>query len=328
MKMKLVFFSMVAFAMLALFRGWDHGWTSSSARADVDTPPLATMVISNPGDYSRIVAISDVHGMFDNAVTLLRAGGVMDTKNNWTGGRSLLVVTGDSIDKGPNSLEVLDLWIRLRAQARSSGGDVIHVLGNHEAEFLADPTNDSKAKDLIAEMKEQGVPLSDLTGTESLRGQFLHEEPLALKIGGWLFCHSGLFPAMSWEDFSSQAQQALSSQNYNTDLLIGDNSILEAKKWELSSTTVNTLLQRLVNIGLYGVVFGHQPEAFGIEGRTAAKYGGRLIKIDNGMAPEAGSHVGSLLVFANPQGMTAASFAAVQASVITPDGVTHPLTPE
>ena len=58
--------------------------------------------------------------------------------------------------------------------------------------------------------------------------------------------------------------------------------------------------------GLTGVVFGHQPEAFGLSG-TVGPYSAtdhRLVKIDSGMAPDAGAHPGCMLVFPKPQELT------------------------
>jgi hypothetical protein len=52
------------------------------------------------------------------------------------------------------------------------------------------------------------------------------------------------------------------------------------------------------------VVFGHQPKAMKIADESGISRDGRLIKIDNGMAPDAGSNDGSILVFPNPKELT------------------------
>jgi len=36
------------------------------------------------------------------------------------------------VDRGENSIEILTIFIKLRHQARSVGGRVINILGNHE----------------------------------------------------------------------------------------------------------------------------------------------------------------------------------------------------
>jgi hypothetical protein len=57
---------------------------------------------------------------------------------------------------------VIDLWIKLQGQSAVLGGRVVHVLGNHEAELLANPLNDSKASELLAELQGRNIPLTDL----------------------------------------------------------------------------------------------------------------------------------------------------------------------
>src|SRR5262245_13373628 len=60
----------------------------------------------------RVVAIGDVHGAYDPFVALLRATGLTDGRGRWTGGRAILVQTGDVVDRGPDSRRVLDLLRR------------------------------------------------------------------------------------------------------------------------------------------------------------------------------------------------------------------------
>jgi hypothetical protein len=324
---KINFFA-VSILFLFSFTGCaTHGLPESSLRAPQSLGSNPGVVgIDNPSAYSRVFAISDVHGMYEPLLALLRAGKVIDSSDTWIAGNALLVITGDSIDKGPQSIEVLNLWIKLQAQSGAAGGGLIHVLGNHEAEFLADPQDDKKAAELTAELQAKNIPISDLTSTQTPRGNFLHGEPVAARVGRWLFCHSGFYPDMTWADFTLKAKDVFAAQNYGDDFLIGTNSILEMKDWEKHKSMLTPVLTRMNTIGLYGVVFGHQPGAFGIQGRSAAKANGRLIKIDNGMPPESGSHPGSLLVFTNPSQMR--DMALPQIKVIFPDGSSQDLQPE
>ncbi len=279
----------------------------------------------NPLDFQKIASISDIHGMFHPFRQLLQNAHLIDANATWIGGKTLLLIVGDSIDKGPQSLEVMDLIIKMQKDALSSGGKVVQLLGNHEAEFLADPAN-KKAAELLAELSQKHVPVSDLTSDQTLYGQFLHSEPLAAKVGKWLFCHSGHYPDMSWTDFSKKAQQTLTSRNYVDDFLIGDDSVLEARDWYKTPEGRKEQMDILSREGFYGLVFGHQPGAFGITARSAAVEAGRIIKIDNGMSPEAGSNPGSLMVFQNPSEMNQAIFPSIE--VFDFDGPSHTLTPE
>lgn len=293
-----------------------------SARAASAANP-GVVEIPDPSGYSQVLALSDVHGMKPALDALLRGAGVTGADGRWAVGGSLLVVVGDSIDKGPQSLEVLDTWIALAPQAEAAGGRIVHVLGNHEAEFLASPGDARKAAELYAELQAKGVPVTDLTDPSKPYGKFLLSEPLAARVGRWLFCHAGRYPGPDWASFKSAAAAALGAGSYGADLLQADDSILEAKDWWKDPAGRASLENKLEAAGLYGLVQGHQPKAYGFPNRIGALDGGRLVKIDNGMAPEAGSHAGSILRFPRPAQMNAA--ATPDMEVVAPDGSTSPV---
>src|SRR5262245_29092303 len=76
----------------------------------------------------RVVAIGDVHGAYDRFVAILRAAGLVDGRARWIGGRSILVQTGDVLDRGPASRRVLDLLRQLERDAGRAGGQVFALL--------------------------------------------------------------------------------------------------------------------------------------------------------------------------------------------------------
>jgi hypothetical protein len=80
----------------------------------------------------RLVVIGDVHGDFDDFCLLLKKVGLTDSLNHWTGGKAILVQTGDVIDRGNKGREAMDLLIRLEKEAEAAGGEVMPLLGNHE----------------------------------------------------------------------------------------------------------------------------------------------------------------------------------------------------
>lgn len=84
------------------------------------------------GDVARVVAVGDVHGGYDNFVSVLRMAGLVDEKARWSGGEAHLVQTGDLLDRGPDARRVLDLMMRLEKEAQKAGGRVHALLGNHE----------------------------------------------------------------------------------------------------------------------------------------------------------------------------------------------------
>lgn len=262
--------------------------------------------------FRQVVALSDVHGMFENVTHLLAACKIITPDGHWLADRTLLIVTGDSIDKGAKPLEVIDLWRTLTTEAPLKGSRVVVLLGNHEAEFLAHP-DEEKSAATRDELKAQGLDVSDLVDSAHPRARFLRSLPLAARVGKrWLFCHAGWIPDMPYSEFVAKAQAVLRAGDYSNPLLLAPDSILEKKtdedgdKWWKNKSEVKELKSRLAQAGLYGVVFGHQPTAFGLEGTvgTDDTKDARLIKIDSGMAPEAGGHPGHLLLFTAPEELT------------------------
>ena len=84
-------------------------------------------------DVRRVVAIGDVHGDSQRFLELLRGAALIDAKNAWTGGDTHLVLSGDFVDRGDHSAQVLDLLMDLEPQARKAGGRLHALIGNHEA---------------------------------------------------------------------------------------------------------------------------------------------------------------------------------------------------
>lgn len=83
-------------------------------------------------DVSRVVAVSDIHGDYNAMVMTFQKAGVIDTDLHWVGGETQLVITGDLLDRGPDSRQVMDLIMRLEGEATDVGGRVHQLIGNHE----------------------------------------------------------------------------------------------------------------------------------------------------------------------------------------------------
>jgi hypothetical protein len=81
---------------------------------------------------SRVVAVGDVHGAYEEFTAILQTVGLIDGRRAWTGGTATLVQTGDVVDRGPKQRECLDLLMDLQRQAPRAGGTVIPLVGNHE----------------------------------------------------------------------------------------------------------------------------------------------------------------------------------------------------
>lgn len=83
-------------------------------------------------DVERIVAVSDIHGAYDALIETLKVADVIDEDLAWSGGKTHFVVTGDLLDRGPDSRLVMDLVMRLEKEAPIAGGRVHQLIGNHE----------------------------------------------------------------------------------------------------------------------------------------------------------------------------------------------------
>src|SRR5262245_891785 len=94
-------------------------------------PAVAAPSCSIEG-VERIVAIGDAHGAYDRYVAILKTAGLINDQRHWTGGRTHFVQTGDVVDRGTGSRQILDLLIALEPEAAAAGGAVHVLLGNHE----------------------------------------------------------------------------------------------------------------------------------------------------------------------------------------------------
>jgi len=81
----------------------------------------------------RIVAIGDLHGDYASYRKALEAAGIINARGQWIGGETHLVQLGDIPDRGDDAVKIIAHLKKLVAQARTKGGWVHTLLGNHEA---------------------------------------------------------------------------------------------------------------------------------------------------------------------------------------------------
>lgn len=94
----------------------------------------------------RLVAVGDIHGDYDALVAILQEAGVIDSDRRWVAGDTVLVQTGDFLDRGPKVREIMDLLMTLEGQAEEQGGRVVVLLGNHEMMNLMGDWHDVPAE--------------------------------------------------------------------------------------------------------------------------------------------------------------------------------------
>lgn len=112
----------------------------SAALLMISSMVLGSPVVAQPlpAHPERIVAIGDLHGDFEAWRAIARAAHLIDDKGRWTGLRTVLVQTGDIVDRGPDSLKIIRDLMRLEREAAHAGGRVIVLVGNHEAMMVTD----------------------------------------------------------------------------------------------------------------------------------------------------------------------------------------------
>jgi hypothetical protein len=153
---------------------------------------------ANPPDEVTLPAgkplfvVADTHGEFEILVEMLRQHGVIDRALQWSYGSGHLAVLGDVFDRGPNQTEILWLLYELERQARTAGGGLHFVLGNHEtlallgARYYLNPKYRASAQAL-------GVSnYAQLWDEHTLLGRWLRTKPSVQMIGGYLCLHGGL----------------------------------------------------------------------------------------------------------------------------------------
>ncbi|MFD7164987.1 metallophosphoesterase [Streptomyces violascens] len=91
--------------------------------------PVAPEVSEGPGP---LYVVGDVHGYLDELLAALREQRLIDESGNWAAGTARLWFLGDFTDRGPDGIGVIDLVMRLSAEAAAAGGYCKALMGNHE----------------------------------------------------------------------------------------------------------------------------------------------------------------------------------------------------
>ena len=339
-------FSRIPRSRLVLISGWfllGAGATlflslSGVARAAGPIPPRdwsknpAIVELDLPSDVV-VYAIGDTHADYPRLIDLLVKGDIIDEVSRqpdqlasvkWKAGNALLICTGDMIDKGTNSLDVLQLFMRLQKIAPEAGGQVVVTLGNHEAEFLGGPTD--KNKEFVAELQRKNIDISQVrSGTDSLGlGQFMLSLPFAARVNEWFFAHAGNTNSKnpdkatnprSLADLRSFLETDVTANGYAGPSLSDSDSLLEAKLdnpwWEKKGDTgkdsQNRLRKYVTALGtpshrVQHLVIGHQPGKVDFNGDQPRKKGvmvnrylGTIFLIDCGMSSAVNYSTGALL---------------------------------
>jgi hypothetical protein len=259
--------------------------------------------------FTTLYAVSDLHAHYPQLATLLFHNGLIagvpaqPSDLTWTGGDATLVVVGDMIDKGSESLEVIEALMALQTSAEAHGGKVVALLGNHEAEFFADPTASkfTGTDGIDTELASQPAPIaaSAFADGNDPRGAWIRALPFGARVGSWFFCHAGDTGGLTISQLDAALTAALaSSKGWGSDAIVGTTSLLESRTWY----TPSIVLANAAALGVTHIAMGHDPNAFSATGDLVAPsgYQGSLFKLDTGLGSNASNgallrvrHVGS-----------------------------------
>ncbi|MBZ0326117.1 MAG: metallophosphoesterase [Altibacter sp.] len=145
-------------------------------------------------DVKHIVALSDIHGQYDLAIELLQKNQIIDENLAWNFGQNHLVIVGDVFDRGEKVNELLWFIYKLEQQAKTQGGRVHFLLGNHEYMVLHnDLRYIHKKYRMTSALLEMGyVSFYD---NNTVIGRWLRSKPTLVKINNTVFVHGGISEA-------------------------------------------------------------------------------------------------------------------------------------
>jgi hypothetical protein len=142
-----------------------------------------------------LYVVGDVHGHLSALRRLLQHAALVDGRNRWTGGDSILVVLGDMVDRGEDGIGVLNLLMDLQREAVHSAGQVNVLLGNHEVQLLAarrfgDTLRHDSQNSFRGDWHRFGGLLGDLDRVEPAHEAWLERLPTMLRVGDDLLVHA------------------------------------------------------------------------------------------------------------------------------------------
>lgn len=251
--------------------------------------PRSELDIPSPARY---LAISDMEGNFDAMINLLKSNGVIDDSLEWSFGSSHLVLIGDMVDRGKNVVPLLWLIYKLEAEAKSAGGYVHYILGNHER-YVLDGRVKSAAKKYYGTFRTTGMSPRELWSEDSELGKWLRSKPVMLKVGSTLFVHGGVSPRaltynLSLEDIDAEAERNFVigdtvRRNIDNSIIHGSDGLLfyrnlakDMSKYELGDKVgVDHVDKVLSEFKVNRLAIGHT-----LVRNIGHDYGGKVIRVD------------------------------------------------
>jgi hypothetical protein len=144
---------------------------------------------------TKLLAISDLEGNYDNALKFLQNNRVVDASGHWVWGNGQLVFVGDLVDRGDQVTELMWFIRRLEGEAARADGHVHYVLGNHETMVMSGDLRYIHPKYHFVSGRLK-IPYDRLFDESSEIGRWWRTKNGVEKVGNLLFVHGGYSPLL------------------------------------------------------------------------------------------------------------------------------------
>ncbi|MEC7949413.1 MAG: metallophosphoesterase [Myxococcota bacterium] len=264
------------------------------ASAALEPQPAATDFSASraSGVPERVIAIGDLHADLPSTMATLRMAGLVDAQGAWSGGRTVLVQTGDTTDRGPDSKAVLELLIRLSSEAEASGGRVLALLGNHEVMNLQGDWRYVHPGDV---QQFGSVPLRRAAfAAGSSLGAWLRGLAVVGRVGDTVYAHGGVTAALAAVGLTGINRRAREAIDADPDAaVLGEEGPLWFRGYLVAdeSLACEELEAALLHLGARRMVVGHTTQR---SGRIAVRCEGALLGIDTGISRHYGGNRSAL----------------------------------
>ncbi len=251
-----------------------------------------------PAPPARIVAIGDLHGDPDAARAAFALAGLVDRDGHWSGGTTVAVQTGDIVDRGPDSRGVIALLRGLETEAARAGGQLVPLLGNHEAMNVLGDWRYVSPEDLAG--YGGAAARRAAFGPEGPDGAWLRARDAVARVGDTVFVHGGVdahWAARGVDGLNRAVRAALSAGDPRAPVL-GPDGPLWNRAFVLAEepAACPALRAALRSLGARRMVVGHTTQR---DGHVATRCDGALHAIDTGISAAYGRHLSALEIRAD-----------------------------